>query len=76
VAALLGEIDAIELLPPLWRQTVHVEQWPIMDSIFCLNRSSMAEAILFDTSERGLLEEDVSDKRQMGDDIWVAKRIV
>ena len=36
----------------------------------------MAEAILFDTSERGLLEEDVSDKRQMGDDIWVAKRIV
>jgi len=35
----------------------------------------MAEAILFDTSGRGLLE-DVSGKGQMGIDIWGAKPMV
>ena len=70
------EIDAVELLPPLWGQTVRAEQRPVVDSICYLDRdSSMAEAILFDTSGRGLLE-DVSGKGQMGIDIWGAKPMV
>jgi len=54
-------------------QTVRVEQRPVVD---CLDRDSMAEGILFDTSVRGLLEEDVSGKGQMGVGIWGTKRTV
>jgi len=33
-------------------QTVRVEQRPVVDSLCCLDRDSMAEGILFDTSVR------------------------
>ena len=57
-------------------QTVRVQQRPVVDAVCCLDRdSSMAEAILFDTSCRGFFE-DVSGKGQMGIVIWGAKPMV